>query len=229
MPIHPKISCIIPFYNEGQRVNNVLNVVTQIRNLSEIICVDDASATDKSAEIKQLYPKITLVRLETNLGKTGAIREGLRYATGEYVLLLDADLRNLAREEIEKAIDAVRQSNDIDMLILRRVKAPFFVKLTRGDVIVTGERILKKIDLQEILQSSIKGWQLEVAINRYMHRLKKNVFWMPHSGINMHRKGKWRDDIKHHQKTLADIISAAGLFSLIGLILFFAKKEIKQK
>lgn len=67
------------------------------------------------------------------------------------------------------------------MLILRGVKASFIVKLNRGDVLFTGERILKKIDLETILSGSVKGWQLESVINMWMYRRNKKVFWMPHS------------------------------------------------
>lgn len=37
-------SCIIPFYNEGKRIFPILNVVTQIAGITQIICVDDGSS-----------------------------------------------------------------------------------------------------------------------------------------------------------------------------------------
>ncbi len=110
------------------------------------------------------------------------------------------------------------------MLILRRIKAPLFVKITRGDVLSTGERIVKKEYLQKLLEGSSKGWQLESKINLYMHDHKKKVLWVPHSGINTHWKWGWDVDLKYHKKKMSDIYSI-GLINLIRLYLFFGRKK----
>ena len=221
-----KTSCIIPFWNEDQRLYVVLDEIIKCKSLLEIICVDDASDKDRSDEIRKFYPSIKLIRLDKNVGKTGAIYEGLKHSKGDFMLLLDADLRNLNYIEIDEAVSAMEQTTDIDMLILRRIKAPFFVKLNRGDVLTTGERILKKVDLEKILNSSINGWQIESAINIYMYKSKKKVFWMPHSGINTHWKWGLLTDLKYHRKKLADI-AFIRFINLLKLTLFFARKELK--
>jgi len=224
-------SCIIPFYNEGRRLFSVLNEISKVSNLAEIICIDDASHEDSTVELRECFPKIRFFRLPKNMGKSGAVREGLKHSTSNLILLFDADLQNLDHKEIEKAIDAIQQTPDVDMLILRRVKAPLIIRLLRGDVTVTGERILKKKDLEIILSGSVKGWQLESAINAWMHQRKKKVFWVPHSGINIHKPWKWGllSGLKHDIRTLADMISGAGLMNLLKQTLFFARDELKLK
>lgn len=226
-----KVTCIIPFYNEGRRLYSVLDEMVAVKNLSEIICVDDCSSEDMSAEIKKRYPDIKLIRLDKNLGKSGAVRKGLKHAKGYFVLLFDADLRNVKHKEIEQAVSAVQSRNNIDMLILRRINAPSIIKLDRGDVLFTGERILKKQDLETILQGAVKGWQLESAMNMWMYKNKKNVYWFPHSGLNTHKPWKWGviNGLKHDIKTFADMISAAGFINLVKQILFFAKKPLPNK
>ncbi len=220
----PKVSCIIPFWNEGQRIFTVLDEVIKVENLAEILCIDDASDEDHSEVINNKYPSIRLIRLKKNVGKSGAILEGLKNTQSNYILLLDADLRNLKHSEIENAINAVKNTHDIDMLILRRIKAPFFVKLARGDVLSTGERIVKKEYLLNLLERSSKGWQLESKLNLFMYENKKRVFWVPSSAINTHWKWGWNTDIKYHKKKMTDIYSI-GLINLIKLFLFFGKNE----
>src|SRR3989338_10553079 len=110
-----RTTCIVPFYNEGVRLFNVLDEVVRVNNLGQIICVDDGSVQDQSNAILERYPNIELIRLEKNLGKTGAIREGLRKTEGDLILLFDADLRNLNHTEIEKAVDAMSNDETIDM------------------------------------------------------------------------------------------------------------------
>ena len=223
-----KVSCIIPFWNEDQRLFTVLDEVVKVQKLSEIICVDDASNKDLSKEINKTYPIIRLIRLRKNVGKSGAILEGLKHTQNNFILLLDADLRNLNYIEINNAIKIIKETPDIDMLILRRIKAPLFVRITRGDVLSTGERIVKSEYLQELLEGSSKCWQLESKINLFMYNHKKKVFWFPHSGINTHLKWGWNTDLKYHKKKMADIFSI-GLINLIRLFLFFGKKEYVLK
>jgi len=218
------VTCIIPFWNEDQRLLTVLNEVVKIKKLSEIICVDDASDKDRSDELNKKYPNVKFIRLNKNVGKSGAILEGLRHTKSNFILLLDADLRNLNFIEINNAIKAIEETPDIDMLILRRIKAPLFVKITRGDMLSTGERIVKKEYLQKLLEGSSKGWQLESKINLYMYSHKKKVLWVPHSGINTHWKWGWNVDLKYHKKKMSDIYSI-GLINLIRLYLFFGRKK----
>lgn len=222
-------SCLIPFYNEGKRLDAVLSEVVKIKNISEIICIDDGSKESISEEILIKFPNIIFHRLEKNLGKTGAIREGLKLVSNNLVLLLDADLRNLDYKEIEQAVDGIQQDERIDMLILRRTKAPFIIRLVRGDVLVTGERIIKRHHLQDILNTQIKGYQLESAINEYM--FKKNVYWSPHSGINTHKPLKMNlaCALKRDAATFADMFTGAGFFTYIKHILFFGRKQLNAK
>ena len=70
------------------------------------------------------------------------------------------------------------------MLILRRINANFYVRLNRSDTPFTGERILRKSDLEKVLGEEVRGWQLEAAINNYMLEHNKKVYWMPQSATN---------------------------------------------
>ncbi len=223
-----KISCIIPFWNEGKNLFYVLNEIQKVKNLSEIICVDDASQDCNHIEIEIRYPGIKLIRLQKNLGKSGAVKEGLKHCKGESILLLDADLRNLDHREIERAIHAFSNRRDLDMLILRRVNAIFFVRLYRADVLFTGERILRKSDLETILAGSeVSGWQLESAINTWMFTNNKKVEWMAHSAINQHKYLKWGilKGLRLDLKTYSDMITATGFNNIVKQIIYFGKDE----
>lgn len=57
----------------------------------EIIIVDNASCNDNIAAVEEIYTDVKLVRLAHNLGFAGGNNEGIRYATGEYILLLNND------------------------------------------------------------------------------------------------------------------------------------------
>jgi len=177
------------------------------------------------------FPEIKLVRLETNVGKTDAIREGLKHTRGEFIILIDADLQHLNHAEIDKAIRSFQEDGKIDMLILRRVRADLIVRLYRGDVLFTGERILKKKDLLEVLRGPVKRWQLESAVNTWMYKRKKRVLWMRQSAVNTDKALKWGllKGLIFDMKTLADMIFATGAINFIRQILYYAKEELKDK
>lgn len=93
-----KLSIVIPVYNEQKTIERVLQKIVKLNlgNIQkEIIVVDDGS-TDKSLQlIMQAVSKnkeIKYISQEKNLGKGAAIQSALRLATGEYVLIQDADL-----------------------------------------------------------------------------------------------------------------------------------------
>lgn len=88
-----KLSVIIPAYNEEKTIGKVLEGLKQVKEVYEIVVVDDCS-TDKTGEVvkKSDNPLVKLVRHEKNLGKGKAIQTGLSHVTGNYVLIQDADL-----------------------------------------------------------------------------------------------------------------------------------------
>jgi glycosyltransferase involved in cell wall biosynthesis len=88
------VSVIVPVYNEAAHVDELLQAIAASPVRKEIIIVDDGS-TDSTREKLQALPSpsdITIVFHERNYGKGAAIRTGLSYARGEYVLIQDSDL-----------------------------------------------------------------------------------------------------------------------------------------
>lgn len=88
-----KISVIIPVYNEKDTILEIVNRVQSVNHEKEIIIVDDGS-TDGTTEILKLmnHPKATILYHEKNLGKGAAIRTALPIASGDIILIQDADL-----------------------------------------------------------------------------------------------------------------------------------------
>ena len=90
-----KISIIIPCYNEQDTISIIINRILEINKFDyEIIVIDDFS-NDKSREIlnKELKTKIHhLILNEKNYGKGYCIRQGIKKATGDIILIQDADL-----------------------------------------------------------------------------------------------------------------------------------------
>ena len=90
-----KISILIPCYNEEKTIEKIINKILDLKDLNlEIIIVDDNS-TDSSRSIinTKLKDKIhKLILNDKNYGKGYSIRKGIEAATGEVLIIQDADL-----------------------------------------------------------------------------------------------------------------------------------------
>jgi len=95
------LSIVIPVYNEARTIHQILDLLRGLQLVNnigkEIILVNDCS-TDNSAEVIQAYAarypefRLRLLHHPVNQGKGAALHTGIREATGDYVIVQDADL-----------------------------------------------------------------------------------------------------------------------------------------
>lgn len=90
-----QLSILIPVYNECSTVEHAVERVLSVGLDAEIICVDDASTDDTGDVLSRLLRNGKIHILEThasNQGKGAAVRTALARASGEFVVIQDADL-----------------------------------------------------------------------------------------------------------------------------------------
>lgn len=91
--MNPKLSVIMPVYNEGATIREIIRRVVKLPIDKELIIVDDGSGDETLDVLQEIRgPSIKILFHETNKGKGAAIRTGLEEATGEFTIIQDADL-----------------------------------------------------------------------------------------------------------------------------------------
>jgi dolichol-phosphate mannosyltransferase len=96
-----KLSVVIPAYNEEKTIEEILSRVFDVKIpgwITEVIVVDDASRDSTPQILRKYEKKAKVLRLEQNSGKGTALTRGLAHATGDYIIIQDADLEYHPRE-----------------------------------------------------------------------------------------------------------------------------------
>lgn len=119
----PKISIVIPVYNEEKIVTLVLDkIFSTIQSIEsyvfEVIVVNDYSK-DGTLEILRKYKNIKLITNPYNLGHGASLKRGIKAASGEWIFITDAD----GTYPVEKLIDFLPYMEDYDMIIGSRTTA----------------------------------------------------------------------------------------------------------
>lgn len=160
-----KLSVVIPAYNEERTLAELLSRVFAVKIpgwTTEIIVVDDAS-TDKTPHIlKSFADKAKIIRLEKNGGKGTALVRGLSEATGDYIIIQDADLEYHPREipSLVAALEAARGA-DSD---------------ASGKVAVYGSRNLHHERREGFIFQRLGVWGISKLINS-MYGAKLTDVW----------------------------------------------------
>ncbi len=93
------VTVVIPAYNEIQTIEEILDRVKAVNIATEIVVVDDGSVDGTREYLKALSDPLVKVHLhEKNQGKGAAVRTGIEKASGEVIIIQDADLEYDPRE-----------------------------------------------------------------------------------------------------------------------------------
>lgn len=107
-----QVSLIIPAYNEEAIIARTLTEVLKIDGISEVIVIDDGSTDDTSEQVSA-FQEVRLIQHPYNIGNGAAIKSGIRAATGDYILMMDAEGQH-PPAEVPKLLQYVGQ---YDMIV----------------------------------------------------------------------------------------------------------------
>jgi len=221
-----KLSIIIPAYNERQTIRDIIDLVyhapidAPVEVEKEIIVVDDGS-TDGTRDIlntlTQEYPDIKVFMHERNQGKGAAIRTALEHATGDYIVIQDADLEYdprefgvLLRPLLEGKADVVYGSRFLGphraFLFLHYLGNKFLNLITNilYDTILTDMETCYKMFRADVIKGiplHARGFEFEPEVTAKVLKRGYRVFEVPisYSGRDFEEGKKihpWKDGLR---------------------------------
>jgi len=184
----PKITCIVPVYNESKTIGPVLDVLTNCKLLNRIIVINDGS-TDNSLEIIKKYKgKIEIINHKRRKGKGQAVREATEDVNEGIIFFCDADLIGLKEENIKDLVYPLLNGYGMSVGV-RDEPSPL------GRIfLLYGERMMWAKDFQKIRNSPlINNYGLETVMNEYCKRKKIPIAKIPMKGvIHLSKPKKWK-------------------------------------
>lgn len=135
-----EIVILIPAYNEGRRIEPVLDVVCSYERKAKVVVIDDGSVDDTKSKAEK-YP-VEVISHKENRGKGAALQTGIDFAgPADYWVFLDADLINLKHEHIDQLLDPLIEDPKTAMTVGRFVEGRKNVDLVQRFISITnGQR-----------------------------------------------------------------------------------------
>jgi glycosyltransferase involved in cell wall biosynthesis len=231
MTFRGRTSVLIPAYEEESSIAAVVESIRALGSWKEIVVVDDGSK-DETAE-RARAAGATVIRHPYNKGNGAAVKTAVRAATGEFLLLLDADGQH-PPEEIEKLLSKL---SEYDLVVGARSfanQAGFaralgnaalsrFASLVAGfriDDLTSGFRAARRKRFKEFLHLYPNGFSYPATSTLAFVKAGYNVAFVPIDGKKRPSGSKskmrpWREGFRF----LAIIIRIATLFSPLRVTL----------
>ena len=160
-----EIAVIIPAFNEEKSVAGVIRAVRSCREISQILVVNDGS-TDETAKIARSQGA-EVINLPRNKGKGAAVTAGVKAASAEILLLLDADLLGLHADHIRALLRPLLQ-DQADMTIGifkngRRI-TDLSQKLTP---FLSGQRAIRREAFAALSDLELTRYGFDLSLSRF--------------------------------------------------------------
>lgn len=161
-----KIVAIVAAYNEGPRIQKVIEVLSSYPRFDKIVIIDDGSTDDTYIKALAVKYENMIVHTQPNNGKGSAMELGVQLSDPDIIFFCDADILGLTHEMIDETLAPVLERR-VGMMIAMRDRGlywhlPYTIEMAAK---LGGERALTR-ELWESVPAKFKShYMIETALN----------------------------------------------------------------
>lgn len=192
------VSILVPLYNEEKTIGQIIEKLISLEFVHEIVIVDDGS-TDRSAEIVKEYKdaKVNFFQLDKNSGKTAAINYASKQATGDILVIQDADLEYDPSELIDVIDPILNGKADVvygsRFLVKKAARVLYFYHYLANKCLTFCSNLLTNLNMTDIetcykafrapllnrIDLTSKGFGMEVELTALISKIPIRIYEVP--------------------------------------------------
>lgn len=169
----PRVAVVVPAYNEGDTLAEVLTALQAMTLWDELVVVSDGS-TDDTAAIARAAG-VTTVELSTNRGKGHALAAGVAATTAPVLLFVDADILRLSEAMLSSLVAPVLAGRAAMNVGIRHRGGLLNAVQRHFGPLLSGIRALRRDVFLAVPADFRRGFRIETALNHYCRRLGGRV------------------------------------------------------
>lgn len=200
------VSLIIPAYNEGERIADVIRTAADSDLFSRVVAVDDGSSDNTAQAARDAG--VEVIVHQHNQGKAQAMLSGLKATVEPVVAFLDADLLELNKEHIAALVNPVAEGRAEATLGVFRSGRQATTLAQKLAPMLSGQRCLRRYLLEDFNYWDTR-FGIETELNLYLKRRgveQKVVYWDGASHVMKEEKRGWLKGIHQRFKMYLDIL-----------------------
>jgi glycosyltransferase involved in cell wall biosynthesis len=194
------LSVVVPVFNEEKTLATIVEKLLTLRQLLEIVIVDDCSTDETPAILQELATKhsqIQVARHDRNKGKTEALKTAFRLTRGEIVIVQDADME-YDPDEIPEVIDPILlgQADVVfgsRFLVRKASRALYFYHYVGNKTLTFLSNMATNINLTDVetcykafrgdiirqMKINSSGFGFEIEVTAKVAKLKCSIYETP--------------------------------------------------
>ena len=204
----PAVTAIVPAYNEEQTIRSVAEALNRSPLIDRVLVISDGSTDRTEEEARSGGAEVHRTGVRT--GKGAAMQRGVALTDSPIVLFVDADVKGLTVDHIDRLLQPVL-NGALAMNVGLRDRGAVMFWVYRFLPLISGERAMKREVFLGVPPMFLAGYKVETALNYYCRSRGLRYSAVPLYGLTIRRKYEkvgWKKGMRQYLKMTVEVVRA---------------------